>query len=278
MELGSSDDRRPAAGSAAALAKLVGAMCVGCWAVGGAVNAAKLKAYHVVLREGQLRYTSGGVDTILGPVPYDFSGLQFVKIPLLMGELPKDRIASVSHRLSRIIHAVQRLRPSYSLVRRILLAFGVSPLDYLTEAMPIPGDAVGGCQLLVDRIATMTLGIPRSALKCALYCPVAAGGFGVPHLRTRSQLRFMESMCWALNSRNTLVAQALRWFVDHPAALPVRNNDIAALQDIQQAFGLRLATVTDGASAKVGITYRRGYTHGPVVLVSDGSATDHAIS
>ena len=117
-----------------------------------------------------------------GPVPYNLSGLQFVKIPLLMGELPKDRIASVSHRLSRIVHAVQRLRPSYSLVRRILLAFGVSPLDYLTEAMPIPGDAVGGCQLLVDRIATMTLGIPRSALKCALYCPVAAGGFGVPHL------------------------------------------------------------------------------------------------
>ena len=69
-----------------------------------------------------------------------------------------------------------------------------------------------------------------------------------------------------------------RWFVDHPATLPVRNNDIAALQDIQQAFRLRLVTATNGVSAKVRITHRRGYTHGRVVLVSDGSDTDHVIS
>ena len=103
-------------------------------------------------------------------------------------------------------------------------------------------------------------------------------GFGIPHLRTLCQLRFMESLCWALNSRNTLVAQTLRWFVDHPATLPVRNNDIAALRDIQQAFRLRLVTATNGVSAKVRITHRRGYTHGRVVLVSDGSDTDHVIS
>jgi hypothetical protein len=280
IELGSSDDRRPMAGNAATLAHLVKTMCVACWAVGGAVNASKLQAFHVSSRAGRLVYQSGTVDTELGPISFGTSELCFVKIPLLMGELPGSKLEAVRERLLRILAVVLRLQPSYSLVRRILLAFGISQLDYVAEAMPLPAGALQKCQAAIDRVATAALALPRSALKVALYCPISAGGFGVPCLRTRCQLRYVDSMHWALNSRNHLISHAMRWFVKNYAVLQLAHNDLVHLHDILGAHGLEFRLVADKGhqEATVHRTVLSAYAGGPIILVSDGSATRDVLS
>ena len=78
----------------------------------GTVNVNKPKFYNGVLWGSILRYVPGEVDTLMGPMAYDLGGIQFAKFPLLMGNITKDRIASVNLRLRCILHIVQRFTPS----------------------------------------------------------------------------------------------------------------------------------------------------------------------
>jgi hypothetical protein len=105
-----------------------------------------------------------------------------------------------------IIHAsICRVRPHYILALRVAIAFAISRLDFLYDAVPPPTQGTPGLQLAVNNLLTAALGIPRNFPKALLYAPLASGGFGVPQLSRRFQLRYVNGILQALNSRNSLV-------------------------------------------------------------------------
>lgn len=131
-EVGSSDDRRLLGSTPISLERVIDTTCYGCWAAGGSVNGSKLKTYHVRQRSRRLQYVPGIQDIVLGPLVRDTHSLQLVRIPLLMDAIPVERVTSTTNRLRKILSAVKRLRPPYLLVQRIVRAFGLSPIDYLS--------------------------------------------------------------------------------------------------------------------------------------------------
>ena len=57
-------------------------------------------------------------------------------IPVVMGEHPGPQIAKAEASLVKIERTLYRLLPAYVLVLRIVLAYIISALDYVYEAMP----------------------------------------------------------------------------------------------------------------------------------------------
>ena len=79
------------------LAGILDIACHGCWASGGAVNFSKLKVFSIRRQGGRLVYNPGSLDSMQGNLPFDTSGLSFVGIPLLMGEVPTARRRFCTH-------------------------------------------------------------------------------------------------------------------------------------------------------------------------------------
>lgn len=111
----------------------------------------------------------------------------------------------ILRKLATIHASICRLRPHYILALRVALAFAISRLDFLYDAIPPPPVGLPSLQLAVNNLLTAALGVPRNFPKILLHAPLATGGFGVPHLARRFQLRYVTGVFQALNSRNALV-------------------------------------------------------------------------
>ena len=189
--------------------------CHACWAAGGSVNHAKLQAFKVRLRLGQLHLCTGTVHTVLGPQQYKRGELSLAGIPMLMGSHPTAAIAKTLAKLRLILFGVYRLRPSYCLALRIVLHYAISKMDFVHEAVPPTSSRLTPVQRSSDAVLTAALHIPRSTPRVLLHAPLRSGGFGAPHLVTRFQLRYIQGLFKALSSRNawSAVPLACSWHV-----------------------------------------------------------------
>ena len=166
LEIVYSDDRRPLALTGRSLEQLLNVMCHACWAAGGSVNTNKLQAFHLVLRDGRLRYTAGAIHPITGRIPFTRGGLMLAGVPLVMGERSNAILQKVLKRLTVVRAGVLRLLPSYVLSLRIVLGYAVSQLDFVHAACPPDGSALRPLQILLDSICTGEQGPSNDDTHC----------------------------------------------------------------------------------------------------------------
>lgn len=228
--------------SDAALAHLLDIVCHGCWKAGAAVNATKLRTFKIRLVSGRLTYLTGSTYPQIGPLRHHRGGLCLAGIPLLMGDTLRPSLQSTLRKLQTIHAGICRLRPSYILALRVVISFAISRLDYLFDALPPPPTCLQSLQRAVNNALTVAINVPRSIPKALLYAPLSVGGFGIPNLTTRFQLRFIAGVLRALNSRNSLVRRTTRWMLQHPTTTP-SNNDVYAFITLLQQYDLQVVTV-----------------------------------
>ena len=145
---------------------------------------------------------------------------------MVMGEAPQQAVAKTLTRLQRIRQGIAQFRPCYTMSLRIVLAFGIASLDPIADAMPLDATTLQPVQRAVTACLTFALRLPRTAPHDLLYTPITAGGFGVPHLSTRFQLRFLRTFLKALNCRNYLVRETTRHVLAHPESLGCPPHDV----------------------------------------------------
>ena len=122
-------------------------------------------------------------------------------------------------------------------------------------------------------VSAGALRVPRSYPKSLLYAPLRSGGFGVPHLAHRLDLRYLLGALSALNSRNSLVRGSTRALLVDPHLDKLPGNDLCCLRRQLQALGCTISLPPHLLpAAREDHLVRRAYTGGPVILVSDGSA------
>ena len=129
------------------------------------------------------------------------------RIPLVMGEHPAPQVAKAEASLGKVERALYRERPDYVLVLRIVLAYVVSALDYVYDAMPPCPTHLRHTQRAVDRVLTRALRVPRNVPRALLWIPATSGGFGFPHLYSRMRLRHVQGYLRAMDSRSVLVRE-----------------------------------------------------------------------
>ena len=193
----------------------MGICAVTCAAACGSLQVGKLKVSRLVLRNRQLHYAPGSLPTTPGPLPLQSGGFMLTGIPLVMGEHLTPQIAKAEASLAKIERALYHLRPAYVLVLRIVLAYVVSVLDYVYEAMPPCPTRVRRTQPVVDKVPTEALRVPRNVPRALLWMPVAGGGFGFPRLDSRMCLRHVLGYLRAMDSRSVLVRENIR-ALSHP--------------------------------------------------------------
>ena len=276
LELCYSDDRRPVALCPTGLERLLDAMCHVCWAAGGSVNTAKLKAFGIEIRNGRLGYRTGAVHPIVGRIPLSRGGLLLAGVPLLMGERPSSCLLKAEQRLRAVASAVRRLHPSYILSLRIVLSFAVSQLDYIHDACPPHAPGLRVLQPILDGALTHSLRVPSSYPKSLLHAPLRCGGFGAPDLASRFELRFVRGVLQALNSRNVLARRSTRQLLHAPGVSDILGNDLLPFHSLLHVFNLQLSLpphTTVRPAAELETTCSRT-TGAAVLLVSDGSSPD----
>ena len=253
--------------------------CHACWAAGGSVNHAKLQAFKVRLRLGQLHLCTGTVHTVLGPQQYKRGELSLAGIPMLMGSHPTAAIAKTLAKLRLILFGVYRLRPSYCLALRIVLHYAISKMDFVHEAVPPTSSRLTPVQRSSDAVLTAALHIPRSTPRVLLHAPLRSGGFGAPHLVTRFQLRYIQGLFKALSSRNALVRHTSRMLLARPEHLAVNNDDFAQLRQLLRVHNLQISTTPHTTSTATADTHNflREYSGAEVALISDGSSPQYAL-
>ena len=254
-EVAFSDDRRHFALSGWGLAWLMGICAVTCAAACGSVQVGKLKVYRLVLRHRRLHYASGTLPTTLGPLQLQSGGFMLTGIPLVMGEYPAPQVAKAEASLAKVRRALYRLHPAYVLVLRIVLAYVVSALDYVYDAMPPCPTCLRRTQRAVDRILTRALRVPRNVPRALLWMPVPSGGFGFPHLYSRMRLRHVQGYLRAMDSQG----------LDGP--------DQERLFHTMAEVSLEVCVLPAAAAqpAAVDTQVRRPYSSGGVLRVADGA-------
>jgi hypothetical protein len=165
LEVAYSDDRRPLAFTGLGLEQLLNTMSHTCWAAGGSVNASKLRAFRLQLRDGRLVYAAGVVHPAVGTIRCTRGGLLLAGVPLVMGERATNLLQKVTRRLRAVRAGVMRLQPSYLLSVRIVLGYAVSQLDFVYSACPPAAAALETLQVLTDAILTYAQG--AGALACS---------------------------------------------------------------------------------------------------------------
>ena len=131
-------------------------------------------------------------------------------VPLVMGEQPGPQSAKVEASLVKIERALYRVRPAFVLVLRIVLAYVVSALNYVYEAMPPCPTRLRRTQRAVDRVLTRAPRVPRNVPRALLWMPVASEGFGFPHLYGRMRLQHVQGFLRAMDARSVLVRENVR--------------------------------------------------------------------
>ena len=123
------------------------------------------------------------------------------------------------------------------------------------------------------------LGGPRTFPRKLLYTSLRGGGFGLPRLLARFELRFVGSMVAALNSRNNLARQTLRALVGAPALVGIEGNDVAEFLSLLSSHDLAVSLpphLRTRPAPRIDHICR-AYTGGPVCVLSDGSVNGDAV-
>ena len=136
-------------------------------------------------------------------------------IRLVMGEYPAPQVAKAEASLAKVGRALYRLRPAYVLVLRILLAYVVSALDYVYDAMPPCPTRLGHTQRALYRVLTRALRVPGNVPRALMWMLVPSGGFGLSRLYSRMRLRHVQGYIGAMDSRSVLVRENVR-ALSHP--------------------------------------------------------------
>jgi hypothetical protein len=84
---------------------------------------------------------------------------------------------------------------------------------------------------------TTALRIPRAALKALLYAPLVQGGFGVPVIARRPELRLVRFLLGCLNARSVLIGCSFRTFLGEPST-GVAGHEMPALLGLLEEAGL----------------------------------------
>ena len=248
-----------------------GHLRVTCAAASGSVQVGKLKVYHLVLRNRRLHYAPGTLPTPLGPLPLQSGGFMLTGVPLVMGEQLGPQIAKAEVSLAKIERMLYRLRPAYVLVLRILLAYVISALDYVYEAMPPCPTRLRRTQQAVDRVLTRAPRVPRNVPRALLWMPVAGGGFGFPHLYSRMRLRHVQGFLSAMDSRIVLVRENVCALL-HPDNWKGQDGSdlLHAMAETQLEVHVLLAAAAQLAAVDVWV-YRPYESGGGILLAADGA-------
>ena len=219
-EVAFSDDHRHFALTGWGLAWLMGICAVPCTAACGSVHVGKLKVYHPIVRSRRLHNAPGTLPMTLGPPPLHFRGVMLTGILLVMGEHPGPQIAKAKAGLAKIERTLYCLRPASVLVLRMVLAYVISALDCVYQAMlPCP-TRLHRTQRAVDKVLSRALRVPRNIPRARLCMPIASGGFGFPHLYSRLHLWHVQGYVKAMDSRSVLVRENVR-ALRHPNRQPL---------------------------------------------------------
>ena len=255
------------------LAWLMGICAVTCAAACGLVQVGKLKVYHLVLRNRRPHYAPGTLATTLGPLPLQSGGFMLTGVPLVMGEHPGPRGAKAEVSLAKIERALYCLRPAYVLVLLIILAYVVSALDYVYEAMPPCPMRLRRTQRAPDRVLTKVLWVPRNVPRALLWMPVAGGGFGFPHLYSRMRLRHVQGFLRAMDSRSILVRKNVRALrhPDHWKGLDGPDQERLLHTMAETHLEVHVLPAAAAQPAAVDMWVYRPYESGGVHLAADGA-------
>ena len=96
------------------------------------------------------------------------------EVPLEMAEHPGPQVAKVEANLATVGRAIYPLRLAYLLTLRIVLAYVVSAMDYVYEAMPPYPTRLRHTQRAVNSVSTRAPRVPRN-VPPALWMPPPAG-------------------------------------------------------------------------------------------------------
>ena len=195
LEICYSDDRRRYAVTVDGWNYLLRTECHACWSTGGSVNLLKLKIFLILFQGGKLKYGKGEHDTYLGPMNLT-DGLMMTGIPLLVGNEPKECLETFKNKLNQILKAARRTQPTYVLALKIILSFAVASPDYVFTVIPGKREWIAKHQVLIKKIACAVPGIQKNTPNTWLYMPSSLGGFGIPEIETRFQLKCI-TMCVA---------------------------------------------------------------------------------
>ena len=267
-----SDDRHHFALTGWGLAWLMGIGAVTCAAACGSVEVGKLNV-SLALRHRRLHYASGTLPTTLGTLQLQSGGFMLTGIPLVMGEHPATQVAKAEASLANAERALYRLRPAYVVMLRIVLAYVVSALDYVYDAMPPCPTRLPHTHPAVDRVLTTALRVPRNVPRALLWMPLTSGGFGFPHLYSRMQLRHVQGYLRAMDSRSVLIRENDR-SLSHPNCWKgLDGPDQESLFHTMAEVSLEVCVLPAASAepATVDTQVYRPYGSGGVLLVADGA-------
>ena len=183
-EVGFSNDHRHFVLSGWGLALLMGMCAVACAAACGSAQACKLMVQPTACGR-RTWYVCKAHCPPRSPLHQLVEGFRLTRVLLVMGDQPREQLANAEANLGKVRRTLGALWPASLLVPRVVLAFVVSTLHYVYEAMP-PHPWLRKVQEALDRGLARALQAPRN-VPCALsWTPPDHGGLGVPHLYTRS--------------------------------------------------------------------------------------------
>lgn len=242
-----------------------------CVAAGGAPNTAKLRVFRVQRAGTQLRLGAGSVPTILGSLATARSGLHLAQVPLLPDVKPLAQCVRAQQQLQRLRATIPRFSIAVILTLRCIMAFVVSKLDYVFQAMPPRASYLHKPQSLVHRIVRNALRLPQTFPRAVLWAPPEEGGLGVPHLLHRGWAQYLRGVYTLLNSRNLMLRASARHLWQLSGLR--QHADMRGLRQYLAQFGAALTLLPHSAWTEQALDVRRGaaWTGGPVVVVSDGS-------
>ena len=110
----------------------------------------------------------------MGPLQLQSGGFMLTGIPLVMGAHPAPQVAKAEASLAKVERALYRLRPAYVLALRIVLAYVVSALKYVYDAMPSCPTRLRHTQRAVDTVLTRALRVLRNVPRALLWMPVSS--------------------------------------------------------------------------------------------------------
>ena len=277
-ELVFSDDRKGLCRASVGVARFFLVNLQSCSATGGSANLDKAKTYHLRLKDRRLEYVKGTTVTTLGDIKNSTDSLCMIGIPLVMGDVPSDRIKSAEQKMFKIAAGLRRSHPSYLLVLRVVLAFAVAKVDYVFDATPAT-QAIKPLQSQIWKVIARALQVPATFPRAILQLHVDDGGFGAPLLEARFAARFLACFLRALNCRNACTRDNLRVMWSSNVSTPLSHHDRASLLTLLRDNKVELLPQPSPrvSLARPIISVKRPYTSGSVSLYSDGSCSGSAI-
>ena len=212
---------------------------------------------------------SGTLPTTLGTLQLQSGGFMLTGIPLVMGEYPASQVAKAEASLAKVGRVLYHLRPAYVLVLRIVLAYVVSALDYVYDAMPLCPTRLRRTQRALDRVLTRALRVPRNVPRALLWMPVPSRGFRFPRMYSQMRLRPIQGYLRAMDSRSALASENVRALSRPDCWQGLDGPDQDPQFQTMAEVGLEVCQ--HGAARAVDTQVRRPYSSGGVLLVADGA-------